>query len=499
MRKILIIEDEIYARKSMKKQLEECLESQEYKILEAINGKQGIDVIQQEKPDIVFTDIRMPVMDGLELLKQMRKQELKTKVVIVSAYADFEYAKSAMRFGVQEYLLKPVEDKELRECIGRLENEEQQKEEKEVRTGEDSLTRYIYERIFSDKDIEDFVNRNIFRRIFRQFQVMVLYCEKGQEIETGQLYEWLSQSDEENLFTGFRLLKIQNYKYIIVMCADCQTGFCQRNLIKSMEKAGKLGWCGVSEICTEEVEIKKAYEQAESALEYKVFYKDKLLLFEIVSQNSKRNYCMGEVQKERYKIALEKGNLEKACSILNEIFKDIENGERITGKSLEVFLTQISLIYHQVSGILYHFQVLDFYSIKEIHREMEEKTKEICCISRKKKVGGTDEIIQSMKNYAKENCSGDVTVKLLAEKVFFMNPAYLSHLFKEKTGESYSVYLKQIRLKKAKELLQKSTCSVTEVALITGYNDTSQFIRIFKQETGMTPKKYRNEKQRGEG
>ena len=98
-----------------------------------------------------------------------------------------------------------------------------------------------------------------------------------------------------------------------------------------------------------------------------------------------------------------------------------------------------------------------------------------------------------MKEYANENYSRDITVKTLAEKVFFMNPAYLSHLFKEKTGESYSPYLKRIRIEKAKSLLEEETCSITDVGAMTGYNDTSQFIRIFKQEMGITPKKYRDE------
>lgn len=113
-------------------------------------------------------------------------------------------------------------------------------------------------------------------------------------------------------------------------------------------------------------------------------------------------------------------------------------------------------------------------------------------------MGGGEEIVQNMKIYAKEHCSKDITVKMLAEEMFFMNADYLSHLFKEKVGESYSVYLKNIRLKKAKELLKEDKFSVTEVAAMTGYNDTSQFIRVFKQNVGITPKKYRDEQCKGE-
>ena len=86
---------------------------------------------------------------------------------------------------------------------------------------------------------------------------------------------------------------------------------------------------------------------------------------------------------------------------------------------------------------------------------------------------------------------------MLAEKVFYMNAAYLSHLFTEKTGISYSAYIRRLRVEKAREFLEKDTYSITDIASMVGYNDTSQFIRIFKQEMGMTPKKYRCKKTDG--
>ena len=113
MMKILIAEDEIYARKSMKKQIMELDFGREFQILEAQNGEQGLALFRQEEPDLVFTDIRMPRMDGLELLREIKREDPEAKVIMVSAYADFEYAKSAIKFGAEGYLLKPIEDAEL--------------------------------------------------------------------------------------------------------------------------------------------------------------------------------------------------------------------------------------------------------------------------------------------------------------------------------------------------------------------------------------------------
>ena len=106
------------------------------------------------------------------------------------------------------------------------------------------------------------------------------------------------------------------------------------------------------------------------------------------------------------------------------------------------------------------------------------------------KAGG-NEIVEKMTAYAMEHYSMDITVRELAESVFFMNQNYISHLFAEKKGISFSAFLRQVRISHAKELLKEEKWSVTEVAAMVGYNDTSQFIRIFRQEVGVTPKKYR--------
>ena len=82
-------------------------------------------------------------------------------------------------------------------------------------------------------------------------------------------------------------------------------------------------------------------------------------------------------------------------------------------------------------------------------------------------------------------------MKELAENVFFLNPTYLSHMFAEKTGISFSTYIRKVRIEKAKQFLSDDRYSITEIASLSGYNDTSQFIRVFRQELGTTPKKYR--------
>ena len=100
--------------------------------------------------------------------------------------------------------------------------------------------------------------------------------------------------------------------------------------------------------------------------------------------------------------------------------------------------------------------------------------------------------MERMTEYVRKYYYTDITVRELAENILFMNQNYVSHLFAERKGISFSAFLRQVRVEHAKEFLKNADYSVTDVAMRVGYNDTSQFIRIFKQETGMTPKKYRS-------
>ena len=105
--KFVIVEDEIRIREGIRKLLLKL--DKEYLVAgEAENGMEALDIIRREEPDIVITDVKMPIMDGLEMLQQLDREGIKVKTIVLSAYSEFEYARKAMRMGVTEYLLKPI-------------------------------------------------------------------------------------------------------------------------------------------------------------------------------------------------------------------------------------------------------------------------------------------------------------------------------------------------------------------------------------------------------
>lgn len=118
--RILIAEDEQRARRGLKSLITSM--SQNYQVVaEASDGKQALEMIQIIKPDVVFTDLRMPYMDGIALIKAAQAAEIHSKYVIVSAYEEFEVARQAISLGVVDYLVKPITYDEVKELMERLE------------------------------------------------------------------------------------------------------------------------------------------------------------------------------------------------------------------------------------------------------------------------------------------------------------------------------------------------------------------------------------------
>ena len=138
-----------------------------------------------------------------------------------------------------------------------------------------------------------------------------------------------------------------------------------------------------------------------------------------------------------------------------------------------------------------HFELVRYPDAEHLLEDIEEKVIRVCRIAEISEEKTVDNTAQMVIDYIRENYNSDITLKDLAENVFFLNSSYLSHLLKSRTGKNYLTYLTEIRMEKAAELLKHSSLTVTEVAGMCGYNDISKFIQVFKKFYGNTPGKYR--------
>lgn len=493
--KILVVEDELYARESLVRQIEKYDGDRLFQILQASNGEEGEELYRERHPELVITDIRMPKLDGLELLARIRRTDEKTKVIILSAYSDFEYARSALSNGASDYLLKPVNDEDLANCLNRFLQRRRDEEKDALMTGTDIVTQFIRNRIRDDRYV-NFVGENVFARIFPRWQLTVISFQESRPDRD----EFLRETERifgSAFWLRSRFLETEYGLWVLVTVFDENNVFLWRRLKSAMNDFGAN--FGISRVYLDGEHVGEAYREAAESLKYKIYEKEHIFWAEKADHEKLPAYYLPKQKEEALRGFLHEGNARKAAAVLGDITEEIRQKGIVRVECLELLYSQILLLFYQEMGgggtqrelLKQNFTgILPFHSLKEMEAYLCRLAEEVCGKKTTDPTADRGKIVDFLMRYAEKHYNEDITLKQIAEKELFMNQNYLSHLFVEKQGISFSAYLRQIRIGRARDLLEKGDYSVTEVATMVGYNDTSQFIRIFKQETGMTPKKY---------
>lgn len=498
--KVLIVEDELYAREAMVRQVRKYDQDGLFEIVEASNGEEGWEFCKKYKPELVMTDIRMPKMDGIQLLQEIRNNELETKVIILSAYSDFEYARSAIVNGASDYLLKPIDDVTLTECLNKFVKQHKIERKEALLSRKDMATQYILNSI-QELKYSGFIEKNVFERIFPQYQLGVFLFIHGKPRQEIFLTE-LEENSGSIMLTKLRLVELKPDMWVLIVKPEGDMLFFWRRIRKLLEKEDSQVKIGISNVHIAKDAVSDAFKEAESAIKNRIYKGDSLIFAKEIKKESFSEYYLEKETERELEEYLKEGNESKTKVTLGKLFEDVKKAFPVRMECLELLYSQIILIYRrtirfedytkEMNDLSRSF--LKFDSLLEIEDYLKRVAENICrmrlVVTNEMSNTGMD-IVDKMSEYAIKNYNTDITLGQLAEQVFFMNQSYISHLFVEKKGISFSAFLRMIRIRHAKEFLADDRWSVTDVASMSGYNDTSQFIRIFRQETGMTPKKYR--------
>lgn len=420
----------------------------------AVNtGKEAYDLILSDTPDIAILDIRMPGYSGLEISKQIQKQKLKTKVIIVSGYAEFSYAQKSMQYGVLGYCLKPVEYDELTSLL--LKAVSMLKETPDT----DNATSFLDAIEKGDNDfIKDFLKKQSFEGV--QFYLasslgtVPLPVNDALTIKLGSdQYVYLSEAP----FDKYALLSIREDQHIGILpkpVYECQLNVAI-NIVLSM-----------------------AYQSFISrSIEICDFYTDisDIPIFHMI-QN-----------------ALEFNDKPRLCALLHEC---LENAGLFSVQSAQQLFNSIILNYKIVENSQDYYM----YSFKQLvhaygsFEEMISSLIDIVEFSSESKTSSQDfsnshlmKIMKYINTYYAENISlNDVA------SVVNLNPNYISSMFKKSVGSTFSQYLTKLRIENAKKLLKGTNVSISDVSVQSGFNDYFYFLKTFKKYTGETPSEYRN-------
>jgi len=484
MNTVLIVEDEKMIRQGIKTMIQRSGVPVNV-IIECNNGQMALEILQNQTVDVMFTDIRMPKMDGIELVRQIQNLEHKPIVVAVSGYDDFAYAVELMRLGVREYILKPVDRNKLKEVLEKLDSEINYNKGKndELRNMFYQQLKFIMLNDISSKEAEFIFKQN--NNLFINTSYVVCCIPKG-ECNDHQNNQYIFLSDVDN-----------NDIYIV---SEENKNFLLRNELKDF-------YTGISGLHYGLRELNDAYKEAVSAR--KVAFLTGRKSVEYIEERMGRYSIKSEqedIQNEINKDSMQAiGQMIGTDKIKNAV-KQIEmlKYDTVRGKytvdslkaNIEILLDNIVKLYQNLlkidEDIIVKFKNLLGYP--DIESYFEDLTGWLININEEINTQFDDYKnklkIQTAIKYIEENYDKDLNMAVVSNYIS-MNYSLFSYLFKQYTGNNFVNYLKDLRINEAKRLLKDTDLRVNEVSQKVGYDNEKHFMKIFKNTCGVSPSEYR--------
>lgn len=478
MYKVLLVDDEPWALIALKKVIN--WKDNKFDIVyETTNSLEALEVIKAGKTDAVFTDIRMPGIDGLALIKSCRQSGIQSEFIVVSGYAEFNYAREALREGAFEYLLKPVNSADLEKLLSKL---KQFLDSKRIR---DDCK--IFENLIENKkDAIDIMDKLLVSFENNRFLCLSMIVENTENIDAAL-----------SIFGHKVILSLGFNRYVYIMDVDVTVS--KEDVFNKLENIVKPDQLiGLSEISDNANKIHKILNHAVIAMNDN-----------FVNNNSNINVYK-QVQHILVKKSVNKlveSLKENRFKEQSEVIKDIID----TLLEKKVGIQECVLFYNQVVSYIvqnydslhglseiefidYNYCINNFTDIYSLFNTIEEALLSITDANHDKCNSINESIInekfKQLLQFVNEHFTEHLLLKELSAK-YFINFTYCSELFKNTTNLNFSEYITKLRMEKACKLLRETSSSIEQICSEVGYNDYYYFNKVFKKYKGITAAKYR--------
>lgn len=499
MYRVLIVDDEKIEREGIKFLL--SMEEGEREIFEAANGKQALGVLHENSIDLLLTDIKMPHMDGLELAQKARAQSEDLKIIIFSGYGDFAFAQEAIRYGVTDYVLKPVDPDRFHETISKAEAEIASRKRQELREEKEKsflqqyfLSNYIYS---GKQEILDKAGEMLNLEEWEKWHCAVLMETEKAFFDSAE--DSLPEEVRKELRRGFYYLNLNAHQSLFlfpdrhsdyVLVANQLYVIMKRryevrfHLAVSRKFEGYEALPEILSLLEQQMEEKFYHpdthvftNEEEEVRAFAGGDQDSRLMRRISEDISRKDmeqlwhhfHCLSKKYKEStYFSAMYVKFV--FSNVIQELFQEDQFGEeRRLEKEIERLYccANITRILEVTEENIREYE-------KFINRSMSESRDEVAAV----------------KNYIYQHYSEEMNLEMLAEKVY-LSSGYLSFIFKKETGMNLNRYIRVFRMEKAKELLCTTNMKVAQISEQVGFANVSYFCRSFREYYGSSPESYR--------
>ena len=518
MYKILIVDDEKMIRMGMKNAID-WMKIGIDEVFTAASGNEALEILKKEEPQIMVTDIQMTEMTGLELIKAAREVVPELRVIVLTGFDNFEYARQSLRLQVQDFFLKPIDEDDLSDAIEKQlkeikKLEDDEKEQARLWRSQGSVAQMRLEQCMrnlvhekNNKEMQLYILQKDFRFDIKQKMSLIL-LEQGMYAESRDDGKFramsvknvcMSMIDSRNMGITFT----DEDGTIAIVCFEKDDGD------SVLEKTEEL-----SDVLKDEFECKPKITVGSTVQGFEnlvISYNDARYLLEhereniqdiiqtMGAQNKKKMFW--DIYSELRNIMISNiGNTALVMKAFNTFSKATESynlSPTIVRRCCFEIASSLSFAYMEDSGEMSDGK-LDALSksLASVGRE------EACEITRMfiDQIPGNEEenvhyIISNAKHYIDEHLAEDISVSSIATNLY-ITPNYFSRLLKRITGEGCNEYIVRKRIEKARSLLETTSIKTGKIAMMVGYRDTNYFSLAFKKHTGKSPTKYREEMQK---
>lgn len=523
MYKVLIVEDEMLVRVGLKTSIDWKKFDMDV-IADAANGEAALAVYGNEAPDLIITDIRMPVMDGMKLISEIRKNDNKTKFIILSCLEEFEYARQAMSLNVSGYILKlTMTTREMEDVLARVYEElrEQKKyapaQKSKMEVGvlkEKVLKEFIFYHLYSETEFAGIMSGMDWKMTPDGLMLCIMEIARYSRLkskfedERGQLLQFtiLNVLNEilENHGAGEAFHDHEN-RYMILLNLKGSTGWSEIRkrllaIIGNIEKVMKsyfesAAYFGISARYDGFQNLKKMYDESSALLKDRYFLDTNLFFYPEINRATSGKSWIGSVKEkaalwERLGRERRLGLELKMDGLMNGPAPDEQSAKKAFAQLMQWALSDLGIMPDNAEPLLTE-------SVEAVNRSADiwEAIDRLgCFLDETAKLSlnmlhVSSEVARTIE-YICNHYGRPISLNEIAEYVS-LSPGYLSNLFKREMNKNLIEYLTEFRIGKAKEMLRQTHLKSYEIAERVGFSDNGYFSRTFKRIAGTRPNEYR--------
>lgn len=504
----------------------------------AENGREALEMAERWRPDVLVTDIRMPFMDGLELAERVRQMLPGTKIIILTGYDEFEYARKSIRLGIEEFVLKPFSSQELLQALNKVKRELDR--EIELRENMDSLKEHyrrslpllrelflgsLMTRAPTEREIaEKLASYDLPLRNCRHL-VAVVQLDLPADAEDVELRSFAVRNIAEEIAERHSCGYVFQHAGLVVFLAsermaeepaklESRAIAVLEDVRQSVEKYMKLTvTIGIGTTVDTLRAVHYSYEDAVAALDYRmVLGTNRLIPIGDVEAREAAPFRYDELQEQALIRCLKVGTVQELTEIVDRQFAALMNmGSGVSVQNVQLFLLQIVTTLMKAAQDTgkdlresFGGSANLFGELASLHHLTEAKqwVLDVCAKTMSRIASDRQtsyrSLVEEAKAYTKANfANSELSISQVCEHLH-ISAGYFSSIFKKETKLTYVAYLLQIRMEAAKELLASTDLKAFEIAQRVGYADPNYFSFSFKKYVGQSPKDYRSSHARGE-